>query len=1256
MDISYRTLCDPPAPTTAVKCKLPFSSEICIATASETKLQIYTFRDQHLQLIWEKNFWAKIIAIFRHQNGDYDSLILVCDVSKIVVLQPRGGVDLQETEFHLFEADVNESRCIRYPTLAVIDPNDTCIALLIGGEVLYFLTLNQVDSFDVNKRPKVADGQHSKWETINGAVSFNLANDYNPPIHRVRDIKFLEGYNRPTLAIMYEPIPTWSVRLPIHKSTIAVSITSPLLIEREGSNIKDQSLSWTSRPLPHNSLTIVPIWVPHGGFLVLSKNAIIYMTHTSGLAFGLNQLAYLDDECPFELCDQASEPCEIFSTAYTILDSNHVLITVDQHKPAILTLHSNGIDITGMSLFVDNFEFHPSLFMLYKDNLIFGGSTIEDSILFELTYEYIEQEPSYIDTIALTDSQSKLYQLLYDSMPINAPRQIITSAKFSILSKIYQLGTVCCASPFINIHETAVQSHEDAISMALGCGFKKSGCLQYLRAAFTPNYRHEIHLADVTAAFASNKYKFVLFSTQNSTLVYQDFKDDTDSRRGIISTNEPTIVARDYIDGFVQITPTSVKLLDDSNVLFTWNPPNNKDIRQAAILGNFIAVLVDQQVLVCDEIEFGNTLSFAQVVIPVMAQTNKSPQIYKIAIYGDYLFMLQTNNTLHVYSLSNHEVICVFDQFRYFHDLFLKDSELISSFTQTSLVLDMNVIDIGTMAILTLIMKEGNIILYQFCPASATNDYAFKRIKTRKFTFSGRPNKYNSIVQFNDINGITGGFICGDRPMFLIGESGYPRLIPAPVGLYFTQFHTDFIFGDRQIVKLANFDNMKILETHIIGGCVIQRLHLGQTPRCMTFAAPWNSLVLFASYPTKFSHENEPDIDEEAKLTPHYQREPTPPREIEDTGLPIAYEEQYNLYVAAESGINNVLTLERHEVGYCVSFIHTSDNYQNPKSNLSEYLAIGTGFMCHEERMVRGRLAIYKGTLVQSEQQDVNEYKLQELFNKVMNAPVTNICEVDGYIGAFVGSQLQMIMFINEQDYKVASFLNGHFFSNQLLSMKNYLFYVDAFKGFQLIRWRKYGNKLITMAKDFQTFTPLSASLITNEGVFGGIVYDCAGNCQIFEIDEYAIPADSFVVRSVFHIGCRAISSGMFPIKKQVEGGTNDISGYFGWFVGDHGKIGIFAPIKSDMERRKLCVIQNAFEKTLDGLSHQEYRWGKFPLLKNAELISQSPRLVVDLDLLLDLLESQPDLQKTCTKALGRSISDVTPSISELYAIASIFE
>jgi cleavage and polyadenylation specificity factor subunit 1 len=555
-------------------------------------------------------------------------------------------------------------------------------------------------------------------------------------------------------------------------------------------------------------------------------------------------------------------------------------------------------------------------------------------------------------------------------------------------------------------------------------------------------------------------------------------------------------------------------------------------------------------------------------------------------------------------------------------------------------------------------MKEGHFILYQFLEQNINHSFAFRRIRTRKFTSAGKASKVGAIVPFKGVNGLSGAFVCTGRPMFLLSESGYPRLIDAPIGTFFAQFRSEFIFGSPTIARLADFSNMTAdgLDTYVIGGCVVQRKPLGETPRLITFAPSWRALVLITSRPVPFILEYErdaKDIEPEDGLTPHYQKPPTPPRELEGDGYPSNFEEKYQGYILADTGMTPALNFERHEVCTSIAFVRTLSNYQDQGSNLSEYLAVGTSYMCHEERTMRGKIAIYKGTLIINEEKGINEYELRRLFDKDKQPPVTAISELDGFITAFMGGQLLVYMFLNEEAIKQASFLAGHFYCNQLLSLKNYLLFVDAFRGFQLARWRSYGSKMITMAKDFQTFCPLSAAFLTDRGGFGGVVFDNFGNAQVFDYDEYAIPVDAFVVKSVFHVGCRALNAGHFPTKGASQ---NEIRGHFSWFVSDKGKFGIFSPLKDDTERRRLCVVQANYEKALVGFSHLDYRTGKFATVKNQEQITASPRLVVDMDLLADLVESPPDLLRQCVKALGRSMMEILGALSDVASAAAIFQ
>lgn len=103
-------------------------------------------------------------------------------------------------------------------------------------------------------------------------------------IQNVIDIAFLDGYFEPTLAILYEPMPTWSARLAARYDTVNLVVVSLDLSRRKFTVLFSQSR------LPFNSFSLHPLPVSVGGVLVLGTNGIVHVDQTSipGVSVALN--------------------------------------------------------------------------------------------------------------------------------------------------------------------------------------------------------------------------------------------------------------------------------------------------------------------------------------------------------------------------------------------------------------------------------------------------------------------------------------------------------------------------------------------------------------------------------------------------------------------------------------------------------------------------------------------------------------------------------------------------------------------------------------------------------------------------------------------------------------------------------------------------------------------------------------------------------------------------------------------------------
>lgn len=1278
MNVAHRTICDSPAPESAIRCHLPFSKADCIVTANGNKLQVYSTKENELKLVWEKKFWGEIFGVYRHKSGgEYDSIIVGCDTSKVIVLQVIEN-DLKETEYHEFnrpgppepdppkpERHFDISTRLRNKTIMLADPTGTCLALLLAQHILYLLPLE--NKIKIKSSERESDEYHSSWKVIKNAVAYDIHTDFESPLFRVRDMIFLDGYKTPTLAIMHELIPTWSVRLPLQKSTVAVSIVSPPLIKIQStvySDVIEKVTMWTSRSIPHNSFGLVPVPDPIGGFLILSKNAIIFMDHTNIVALSLNRLAYLDDEVPVDITAKGPGKHELYSKVGAAIDKSHVLLTADQHYLSVLTLHYNGVKVTNLSLTVnDQLEFHPSCFLPldYQGNrsIVFMGSVIHDSSLTEILLEIEEEQASsFLGDSIMTESQIALYQQFYKTLPRPMTMSVVKTFSINHLSYIRQIGVVANATPCMTLSNE--DENEEQIAMALACGYKKYGCIQFVRSGIDPNIVSELNMANVSGMWSSENFSYIVVSTDEGTSVLNGYSQTMNEINDDFTAQilkEKTIFAGDFNNKFVQITKNCVRAISYSNDYGFSSQDLYSDaahnVLEARISSNAVVVLFDNNTIVAYDRALNST-----------SITNK--YFYRIAIFGKYLFVLCQNGVLRMISVETMTEVACFDNFKAFPDFIAPLGKDEIPLPPSSInIVDISFVVFDSMVLLVLTPKDGPAFFYQWVESKLF----FRRIRMHRFTVTARKN--TDIVPFNGISDVFNGCFVTDpvNPFFILSENGYPRIVPLSESVGFKpraftpimngHYKNHFLFATDNQIKLCNLDNIKPENNHfIIDGCVVQRVHVGATVRNIAYSQNPNCIAFVTSEPLPFTTENEKKIDVEVyeNLPIHYQEPKTPERVCNDADyeeIPDWHEERYRLNLLTKNGIMGVVDYANHEIINTVAFVHTTPKPEDGITMLNTYLAVGSGFLSASEHMMRGVLYIYSIRFVQNEMGE-SEISLGELYSekdKVYKNPIIQITDNSGYIALFCGNLLYLMRFYNENTAKIEAFLVGRFFATSLTSLKNYILYADSYEGFEVARWRKYGKKLISMAKDTMTRLPLSAAFLQYDDILGGVVFDDDGNAIIFDIDEYAIPADAVVRQSLFYIGGRAIASGQFPIKSVTqaqppatmnmgEEGEDEqmlqqtkIGGHICWYATTKGKIGAFTPI-DESDRHMMVCVQSGYEKSLAGLSHLEYRSGKFKNAIEQDLFVQSPKNVIDCDMLIDLIEDTPDHVKYATKGI----------------------
>ena len=165
------------------------------------------------------------------------------------------------------------------PVLAT-DPASRCAALLLPEDAIAVLPLYQdVAELDVGAPENREELRTAVLGQLPYAPSFvlSLGGEVDSKIRNVRDLAFLPGFQKPTLAVLYEPDLTWTGQLSKARQTMRVSmITLDLTIARYPSTA-------TSDLLPYDALFIVACPAAIGGVLVVTASALIHMDQTAKL-------------------------------------------------------------------------------------------------------------------------------------------------------------------------------------------------------------------------------------------------------------------------------------------------------------------------------------------------------------------------------------------------------------------------------------------------------------------------------------------------------------------------------------------------------------------------------------------------------------------------------------------------------------------------------------------------------------------------------------------------------------------------------------------------------------------------------------------------------------------------------------------------------------------------------------------------------------------------------------------------------------
>ncbi|CED82389.1 mRNA cleavage and polyadenylation factor II complex, subunit CFT1 (CPSF subunit) [Phaffia rhodozyma] len=152
------------------------------------------------------------------------------------------------------------------------DPDSRCAVLLLPGDALAVLPIMGGMLHDEDLGFEIEGGKNRREIPYLPSYVMEFM-ELDPQIRHVKDIVFLPGFHSPTLAVLYEILPSWSNRLLQDKPTTTLSMHSLSLSSTSSSSTSIAMIP--NLPSSCSALFACPPSIP--GVLILSPNMLIHV-------------------------------------------------------------------------------------------------------------------------------------------------------------------------------------------------------------------------------------------------------------------------------------------------------------------------------------------------------------------------------------------------------------------------------------------------------------------------------------------------------------------------------------------------------------------------------------------------------------------------------------------------------------------------------------------------------------------------------------------------------------------------------------------------------------------------------------------------------------------------------------------------------------------------------------------------------------------------------------------------------------------
>lgn len=236
------------------------------------------FLNLELAMTWKSASRIASIKLVRFVGDSLDSILIAIPIAKISVLKFDPALNCLTTRsMHYFEEPHNEKEFnsmgktiklgkTEFEPVVRVDPENRCACVLVYGRGLIILPFRRLFSgpqalLDINFASELSsytEDNDNVTQTPKVLSSYSIGIDSFSGVHisKILDIEFLNGYNNPTLIILYEKELSWTGRTHVRYDTCGALVVSINPAERTNPVV------WKTEYLPYDCFKVRAVPMP----------------------------------------------------------------------------------------------------------------------------------------------------------------------------------------------------------------------------------------------------------------------------------------------------------------------------------------------------------------------------------------------------------------------------------------------------------------------------------------------------------------------------------------------------------------------------------------------------------------------------------------------------------------------------------------------------------------------------------------------------------------------------------------------------------------------------------------------------------------------------------------------------------------------------------------------------------------------------------------------------------------------------------